>query len=375
MIASDQVVGGIGSYIDDFEREYAFGESELRLLTTIAASLGTALENARLFDEVQKKNIEITEALQQQTATSNVLRAIAGSPTEIPPVLDAVAENAARLCEANDVQIYRVDGDQLRQITHYGPLPALKDSETLPLVPGLVTGRAVLEHRTIHIEDAQKLSEIDYPESVKLQKLLSHRTTIATPLLKEGQAMGAIVVRRNEVRPFTEKQISLLSTFADQAAIAIENVRLFNETTRLLKETEQRAAELQIINSVQQGLASKLDMQSIYDLVGDKIRDIFDAQTVLIGTLDRVNQTEEFKYNIEKGQRYYPAPRPFDGVRRQLVETRQPYLNNRITLDDDHANGGKCGGGNRSTKVRPICTAYCGTAGYRLRQPTEHGPP
>jgi GAF domain-containing protein/DNA-binding response OmpR family regulator/tetratricopeptide (TPR) repeat protein len=338
IIASDQVVGGI--VIDDFEREYAYGESELRLLTTIAASLGTALENARLFDEVQKKNIEISEALEQQTATSNVLRVIAGSPTEIGPVLDAVAESAARLCEANDVQIYHADGDQLRQITHYGPLPALQDGDALPLVPGLVTGRAVLEHRTIHIEDSQNLSEVEYPDSVRLQKRLKHRTTIATPLMKEGSAVGAIVVRRNEVRPFTEKQISLLSTFADQAAIAIENVRLFTKTERLLKETEQRAAELQIINSVQQGLASKLEIQAIYDLVGDKIRDIFDAQIVLIGTLDTVNQTEEFKYNIEKGQRFYSASRQYDSVRQYLVDTRQPYLNNHITLEQILQNGG-----------------------------------
>ena len=373
IISSDRLIGSL--QMEDYERENAYGEAELRLLTTIAASLGTALENARLFNEVQKKNIEITESLQQQTATSNILRAIAGSPTEIRPVLDAVAENAARLCEANDVQIYRVDGDQLRQITHYGPLPALKDSETLPLVPGLVTGRAVLEHRTIHIEDAQKLSETDYPESVNLQKRLSHRTTIATPLLKEGQAIGAIVVRRNEVRPFTEKQISLLSTFADQAAIAIENVRLFDKTTRLLQETEQRAAELQIINNVQQGLASKLEMQAIYDLVGDKIRDIFDAQVVLIGALDAVNQMEEFKYNIEKGQRYYPASRHYDSVRQHLVDTRQPYLNNHITLEQIMQNGGNVVEGTETPKSVLFVPLSVGQEYHWLCQSSEYGPP
>ena len=102
-------------------------------------------------------------------------------------------------------------------------------------MPGLVTGRAVLERRTIHIEDVSKLSKSEYPESVELQERLGHRTAVSTPLLREGKAIGAIVVRRNEARPFTEKQIALLSTFADQAAIAIENVRLFNETTRLAR--------------------------------------------------------------------------------------------------------------------------------------------
>ena len=117
----------------------------------------------------------------------------------------------------------------LRQVAHHGPLPALQDGEAIPLVPGLVTGRAVLEKRTIHIEDMRELSEAEFPDSLLLLKRLGHRTAISTPLIREGSSIGAIVVRRNEVRPFTAKQITLLQTFASQAVIAIENVRLFNE--------------------------------------------------------------------------------------------------------------------------------------------------
>jgi GAF domain-containing protein/CheY-like chemotaxis protein len=295
--------------------------------------MSVALENARLFGEVQKKNIEITESLEQQTATSNVLRAIAGSPTDIRPVLDAVAENAARLCEANDVQIYQVEDSNLRQITHHGPLPALEDGEALPLVPGLVTGRAVLERRTIHTEDAQKLSETEYPDSVRLQKRLNHRTTIATPLLQEGNAIGAIVVRRNEVRPFTEKQISLLSTFADQAAIAIENVRLFTETQRLLKQTEERNAELAVINSVQAGLVAKMDLQEIYDLIGDKIRDIFEAQVVLISIFDEAQQSSHVPYVLEKGERLPMESGPLTALERHVADTRQVILYNERFIE------------------------------------------
>ncbi len=309
-------------------RQNAFGDNDLRLLTTLAGSMSVALENARLFDEVQSRNREISEALEQQTATSEVLSVIAGSPTDVRPVLDAVARSAAKLCEANDVQIYQVDGDQLRQVSHHGPLPALQDGEALPLVPGLLTGRAVLERRTIHTEDVSKLSIKEYPESVKLQERLGHKTTIVTPLLREDKAIGAIVVRRNVVQPFTDKQVGLLSTFADQAAIAIENVRLFNETTRLLKETEQRAAELAIINSVQEGLASKLEMQAIYDLVGDKIRDIFNAQSILIVTYDKASNISTFSYNYEKGVRDNPTPRPSSGITGHVIKTRQPILIN-----------------------------------------------
>jgi GAF domain-containing protein/CheY-like chemotaxis protein/tetratricopeptide (TPR) repeat protein len=317
-------VGGVVS-VQSYKQQ-AFNESDIRLLQTLANSMSVALENARLFDEVQKKNIEISGTLEQQTATSNVLRAIAGSPTAIGPVLEVVAENAARLCEANDVQIYQVDGDTLRQVTHYGPLPALQDGETLPLGPGLITGRAVLERRAIHIEDVQNVSETEFPDSVNLQRRLNHRTTIVTPLLKEGNAIGAIVVRRNEVRPFTEKQIALLSTFADQAAIAIENVRLFTETQRLLKETEQRAAELAIINSVQEGLAARLDMQAIYDLVGEKIRDVFDAQVVTINTFTHGQSV--LRFGIEKGQRFTNEPYPLSEGHQNLIGSRQPLLIN-----------------------------------------------
>jgi signal transduction histidine kinase/DNA-binding response OmpR family regulator len=204
-------------------------EKQIALIETFASQAVIAIENVRLFNELEKRNNEITESLEQQTATSDILRVIASSPTEIQPMLEAVAQNAARLCEANDVQIYKVDGNLLRQITHYGPIPALQDGEALPLVRGLITGRAVIERRTIQVDDMEQLTESEYPESVALQKRLGHRSALATPLLREGNAIGAIVVRRNEVHPFSQKQISLLGTFADQAAIAIENVRLFNE--------------------------------------------------------------------------------------------------------------------------------------------------
>ena len=212
---------------------------QIALIETFASQAVIAIQNVRLFNELQTRNREVTESLEQQTATSDILRVIAGSPTEIQPVLEAVAKNAARLCDADDVQIYKVDGSVLRQVTHYGPIPALQDGETLPLVPGLVTGRAVLEHRTIHIEDVQQLSEAEFPESTALQKRLGHRSTLATPLLRKGNAIGAIVVRRNEVRAFSQKQVSLLGTFADQAAIAIENVRLFNEAQEARAAAEQ----------------------------------------------------------------------------------------------------------------------------------------
>jgi GAF domain-containing protein/DNA-binding response OmpR family regulator/anti-sigma regulatory factor (Ser/Thr protein kinase) len=216
-----------------------FTHKQIALLQTFASQAVIAIENVRLFNELQQSNREITESLEQQTATGEILKVIASSPTDVQPVLDAVARNAARLCEANDVQLYKVDGDLLRQVTHHGPISALNDGEALPLARGLVTGRAVLERRTIHIEDMLQLDETEYPDSVALQKRLGHRTALASPLLREENAIGAIVIRRNEVHPFSQKQISLLETFAHQAAIAIENVRLFKEAQAARAAAEQ----------------------------------------------------------------------------------------------------------------------------------------
>ncbi len=268
LISRKQALGSIS--IQD-SKANAYSNHDLRILNAIAGSMSVALENARLFDEIQNSNREITETLGQQTATSDILRAMANSPTEIQPILDAVASNAARLCEASDVQIYSVEGDRLSQVAHFGPLPALQDRETLPLVAGLVVGRVVLERRTIQIEDARKLSKAEYPESVKLQQRLGHRTALATPLLRKGNAIGAIAVRRNEVRPFTEKQIALLATFADQAAIAIENVRLFEQLQTRNREISE-ALELQTATSdILQIIASSPEnIDSVLSAIAEK---------------------------------------------------------------------------------------------------------
>ncbi|NJN80432.1 MAG: GAF domain-containing protein, partial [Anaerolineales bacterium] len=230
LLANEKLKGLMAVWRNGKNKEFL--DSELEFLKGLSRQAVIAIQNTQLFSEVN-------ETLEQQTATSEILKVIASSPTDIQPVLNVVAENAARLCEANDVQIYKVDSDVLRQVLHFGPIQALQDKETLPLVQGLVTGRAVLERKTIHIEDMLQLKPTEYPDSIVLQKRLGHRTTLATPLMREGIAIGAIVIRRNEVYPFSPKQIALLGTFADQAAIAIENVRLFNESQEARAAAEQ----------------------------------------------------------------------------------------------------------------------------------------
>ncbi len=182
--------------------------------------------HSNLKQEVESLRRELGEALERQTATSEILRVIASSPTDIQPVLDVVAQNAARLCDASDALILRRVGGAAQVIAQYG---SAGTRPSQPLTRGIPGSRAILDGQTIHIDDM--LAEIngEFREARELQRVSRTRTLLATPLLREGVSIGAILIRRQEVRPFSDKQIALLKTFADQAVIAIENVRLFHE--------------------------------------------------------------------------------------------------------------------------------------------------
>ncbi|HEU4342206.1 MAG TPA: ATP-binding protein [Candidatus Binatia bacterium] len=182
---------------------------------------------SNLEHKVEDRTQELSESLEQQTATSEILRVIASSRSDIQPVLDAVAERAARLCEADDAQIRLSDGTTLRLTASFGSLA--RSAENVPIHRDFVPGRAMIERQTVHVHDLAADVQKDFPGSKDLQQRFGTRTMLATPLLLEGAPIGVINVRRTEVRPFTDKHIGLLKTFADQAVIAIESVRLFRE--------------------------------------------------------------------------------------------------------------------------------------------------
>ena len=254
----------------------AFTERQIDLVKTFADQAVIAIENVRLFQELQARNRDLTEALEQQTATSEILRVIASSPTDVQPVLDVVAENAARLCDAIDGVIGRPEGDKLRIVAKYGAMPS---PDTVPLTRDFPAGRVVLDRQTIHIHDILSEIETEYPDARIPQQLTGTRTVLNAPLLREGVAIGYIAVRRTEVRPFTDKQIALLKTFADQAVIAIENVRLFQELTEAL---EQQTATSQILGVI---ASSPTDIQPVLDTVAEnaaRLCDATDAQIIRI---------------------------------------------------------------------------------------------
>jgi GAF domain-containing protein len=200
-----------------------FTPAQIKLLETFADQAVIAIENVRLFNELK-------ESLEQQTATSEILGVIASSPTDIQPVLDTVAENAARLCDATNAVIFRVDQERFKPVASYGVLPVYEREAVRLLSRSYFAGRAMLDRDVVHILDTSSPDiQTEFPESAAFAQQAGVRTALATPLIREGVAIGAILVRRTEVRPFSEKQIYLLKTFADQAVIAIENVRLFQE--------------------------------------------------------------------------------------------------------------------------------------------------
>src|SRR4029077_10664752 len=177
--------------------------------------------------EIDRARERLIEAEKRQPATSEVLRIISSSPTEIQPVLDTVAENAARLCGADNAVIFRLENNVLRLVASYGGIPTTSHArEGIPANRDTVIGRATCDRRTVHVLNLA-VETRDYPVGHIHAKQEGHRTTLATPLLREGAPIGVILIRRTEVRPFYDRQIALLETFADQAVIAIENVRLF----------------------------------------------------------------------------------------------------------------------------------------------------
>ena len=202
----------------------------------------------RAESESERLRRERDEALEQQRATAEVLKIISTSPTELQPVLEVVVESAARFCDAVDVSIFELDGQHLRiTAAHWGAVPQDVGARFL-CVRGHVSGRAVLDRKPVHVTDLHAEAE-EFPEGSAFARRLGFRTTAAVPLLREGVAIGAIVLRRAEVNPFTNKQIALLETFAAQAVIAIENTRLLNELRDSLQRQTATADVLKVISS------------------------------------------------------------------------------------------------------------------------------
>ncbi|HEX6974270.1 MAG TPA: GAF domain-containing protein, partial [Vicinamibacterales bacterium] len=279
----------------------AFNAKEIAVAESFRDQALIAIENVRLFNETR-------EALERQTATAEILRVISESPSDVQPVLEAVAERASQLCHAEGGRVWLVEEGQLRARTSYGPAyAALHDFEVVPLRASSIGGRAVLERRVVHVEDVVPLIDSEYPDIRDIQRRYGFRTVLLVPLLREGEAIGTISLLRNKVQPFAPSEIELVQTFADQAVIAIENVRLFKETQDALARQTATAEVLQVISE------SPTDVQPVLDVIAERATHLTSADYGWVFRFDGklIHVASSFGLNtagLEASKRAFPMP-------------------------------------------------------------------
>jgi signal transduction histidine kinase/putative methionine-R-sulfoxide reductase with GAF domain len=326
LMLGKELKGMVG--IANLDKENAYNDSDLRLLQTLANSMSVALENARLFDETQRL-LKETEQHNAELAIINSVQAGLASKLDMQSIYDLVGDKIRDLFNPHHLWILTFDPATRTRRVRYSFEKGQRYyiEESFPynkLTEHLIATKKPL---VINQNFTEAIARFEMVDIAGTQEQI--KSIVYIPIMAGEDVRGFISVPNIErENAFSESDVNLLSTFASSMSITLENIRLFDETQRLLKETEQRAAELAIINSVQEGLSSKLDMQAIYELVGDKMQEIFDAQSLLIVTFDHINEMAQVTYNREKGTRYYSEPYPFTGLHRYLIQSRNTVVIN-----------------------------------------------
>jgi GAF domain-containing protein/HAMP domain-containing protein len=308
---------GVGSIWVARTQPRPYTDKNIALLKTFADQAVIAIQNARLFNETK-------ETLEQQTATAEILKVISGSPTNVQPVLEAVAERSGSLCRAEGSRVWLLNGEQLLAMTSYGPgYGSDAVPERLPLQRSSVAGRAFLERTCVHVDDVVPLIDTEYPDVRELQAHHRFRTVLAVPMLREGKSVGVISLLRNEVRPFTPTEINLIQTFADQAVIAIENVRLFSETREALERQTATAEILQVIGS------SVADTAPVFEKILLSCRHLFDSAeqgVLLIGEDGKMRLGAHHGTTQARIEAHFAEPQAATEFERSIRERRLLYF-------------------------------------------------
>jgi GAF domain-containing protein/anti-sigma regulatory factor (Ser/Thr protein kinase) len=345
-------------------RAAPFTEKEIALLRTFADQAVIAIENVRLFKETK-------DALERQTATAEILKVISSSPTDIQPVLDAVAERAGKLCDAPYANVMLVEGDQLRVMSVYsteaGPAPDQRNF--VPIRRSYVNARAVLEREVVHVPDIIPLMDSEFPDVRRNQQKFGFRAMLVVPLMREGRAVGTIFLWRREPGPFSSDQVALLKTFADQAVIAIENVRLFNETKEALDYQRASAEVLQVISS------SVADTQPVFEKVLDSCERLFAGRNVGVNVVGEDGLIRVAAYrgpHREVLLRHFPLPLTEESGSGAAILQRRVVHYSDVEADGvpDHARRGSQLVGNRSVIFAPMLWDGRGIGAIFVGRPT-----
>ena len=327
LMAGGEVTGLIS--LQSIERENAFSPANVRLLETLAASMSVALENARLFAETQRLLNE-TQHRAAELAVINSVQEGLVAELDFQGIIDLVGDKLREVLHTGDIgiRLYDRTANQVQFVYEFEHGQRLFIASALPggISKAVIELRAPVLINTGIAERLARLGSFNFPGTDQSKSM------VAVPILARDEAIGLIIVENFErEEAFSDADVRLMSTLASSMSVALENARLFAQTKQLLDETQQRNSELSIINNVGQALAAQLDPQAIFDLVGDKIREIYDAQAVVIITYDRATNLLHYVYMFERGQRYRPAPRPLDdrGFGSHILRTRQPLLFNR----------------------------------------------
>jgi signal transduction histidine kinase len=240
MLRENDVIGTITIYRQEVR---PFGDKQIELVSNFARQAVIAIENARLLRELRQRTDDLSEALTYQTGSANILKVIASSPTDVGPVLQAIVDSACELCSAYDAVLRLKVGNDLVFSAHRGPIPVVQNN--WPISSSWTGGRSVIERQPVHVTDLLSSEGDEFPEGqARAREEGGHRTILSVPLLREGESVGVITLRRQEVNPFGDKQIALLRTFADQAVIALGNVRLFEEVQARTRDLSKSLDDL-----------------------------------------------------------------------------------------------------------------------------------
>jgi GAF domain-containing protein len=337
LIIGDKVKSYVS--LQNIDEEHAFSDADVRLLETLANSMSVALENARLFDETNRL-LKETEQRTTELAVINSVQDGLAKELDMKGVYEMVGD---RLCElfpdSQTLVIRTFDYDTGLEHWQYSKEKGERQFvEPRPLnwnSRELIRTKKPLDIQENYVETSKKHGGTGVTAGKP------PKSAVFVPMLVGDVVKGSISLQNvDKENAFTASDLNLLTTITNSMSVALENARLFEETTRLLKETEQHKAELGVINSVQEGLVREMDMDAIYDLVGNRICNLFDTQTVLIRTFDHKTKNEEWQFAIEKGQRMYSKPRPFNWANQLLIKTKQPLMINENYLAIAQEHGG-----------------------------------